>query len=328
MIKSPITSCWIPFLLTFIFTLLQIDAYSQGREDDMVVAQDGSGDYRYIQDAIDATRAFVPRDLTITIKNGIYKEKLLIPGWITDITLRGESADSTIITYDDHAGKGKMGTFDSYTLKVEGNDIVVENITIANTAGEVGQAVALHIEGDRCVFRNCRFLGNQDTMFASGEGSRQYYQDCYIEGTTDFIFGPATAVFEDCHIHSKRNSYITAASTPEWVDYGYVFIDCRFTADEGVDEVYLGRPWRDYAKTVFIRADLGEQIVPEGWHNWSRPEAEKTTFYAEYGSTGPGAQPNSRVGWSHQLKEEDLDDYTLENIFGGWNPDETINAGN
>jgi pectin methylesterase-like acyl-CoA thioesterase len=120
-----------------------------------------------------------------------------------------------------------MGTFDSYTMKVDGNDIVVENLTISNTAGEVGQAVALHIEGDRCVFRNCRFLGNQDTMFASGENSRQYYKDCYIEGTTDFIFGPATAVFEDCLIHSKRDSYITAASTPEWVDYGYVFIDCK-----------------------------------------------------------------------------------------------------
>ncbi len=316
----------IAILMMILLVYFSADTHSQGREDDMVVAKDGSGDYRYIQDAIDATRAFVPRDLTIFIKNGVYKEKLHIPGWITDITLKGESADSTIITYDDHAGKGKMGTFDSYTVKIEGNDIVVENLTIANTAGEVGQAVALHIEGDRCVFRNCRLLGNQDTMFASGENSRQYYQDCYIEGTTDFIFGPATAVFEDCLIHSKRDSYITAASTPEWVDYGYVFIDCKFTADEEVEKVYLGRPWRDYAKTVFIRADLGDHILPEGWHNWSRPEAEETTFYAEYGSKGPGAAPGSRVDWSHQLKEEALEDYDLEIIFGGWNPAETIST--
>lgn len=154
----------------------------------------------------------------------------------------------------------------------------MENITIENSAGPVGQAVALHIEGDRCVFRNCRFLGHQDTMFASGENARQYYVDCYIEGTTDFIFGPATAVFEKCVIHSKKNSYVTAASTPDWVDYGFVFIDCTLTAAAGIDEIYLGRPWRDYARTVFIRTDMEAHILPEGWHNWSRPEAEKSTF--------------------------------------------------
>ncbi len=308
--------------LLFVLWIVQspIGSYGQEKQYDMVVAKDGSGDYQYVQDAIDACRAFTPKRLNIFIKNGVYKEKVLIPGWITDISLIGESIDSTIITYDDHAGKGKMGTFDSYTVKIEGNDIVVENIAIANTAGEVGQAVALHIEGDRCVFRNCKFLGNQDTMFASGENSRQYYQDCYIEGTTDFIFGPATAVFEDCVIHSKKNSYITAASTPEWVAYGYVFIDCKFTAAEGVGEVYLGRPWRDYAQTVFIRADLGTHILPEGWHNWSRPEAEETTFYAEYGSTGAGADPTARVPWAHQLEEKELQNYALDKIFNGWDP--------
>ncbi|WP_169331905.1 pectinesterase family protein [Nafulsella turpanensis] len=286
-------------------------------EYDIVVAKDGTGDYEYLQDAIDAIRAFTPVPRTIFIKNGIYKEKVLIPAWVTDITLLGESVDSTILTFDDHAGRGKMGTFDTYTLRIEGNDIKLENLTVANTAGPVGQAVALHAEGDRLVFRNCRFLGDQDTIFASGENSRQYYVDCYIEGTTDFIFGPATALFEDCHIHSEKNSYITAASTPSWVKYGYVFLDCTFTAEEGVDEVYLGRPWRDYAETVFINCDFGPHIRPEGWHNWGRPEAEETSFYAEYGNTGPGADTTERVAWSHQLTEEEAAEYTIENIFAG-----------
>lgn len=307
------------FIVSF-FLLFASLAIAQEVKYDMVVAKDGTGDYKYIQDAIDACRAFTPKHLTIFIKNGVYKEKLLIPAWVTDISLIGESVDSTIITFDDHAGKGKMGTFDSYSVRIQGNDIYLENITIENSAGSVGQAVALHIEGDRCMFSNCRFLGEQDTMFASGENSRQYYLNCYIEGTTDFIFGPATAVFEDCHIHSKKNSYITAASTPEGAAYGYVFINCKFTADPEVDKVYLGRPWRDYARTVFINAKLGDHIRPEGWHNWGRPEAEKTVFYGEYGSKGPGANPIFRVSWSHQLAKEKLKEYTLDKIFRGWDP--------
>ena len=283
---------------------------------EIVVAKDGSGDYKYIQDAIDAIRAFTPMRITVLIKNGVYKEKVLIPAWITDITLRGESVENTIITYDDHAGRGKMGTFDTYTMRIQGNNINVENLTIANTAGPVGQAVALHVEGDRLVFRNCRLLGDQDTLFASGEGSCQYYVDCYIEGTTDFIFGPATALFQNCHIHSKKDSYITAASTPSWVKWGYVFKNCRFTAAEGVKEVYLGRPWRDYAKTVFINCAFGPHILPVGWHNWSRPEAEKTVFYAEYNNSGPGAATAARVPWSHQLSKKEAALYTPENIFG------------
>ena len=300
--------------------LFSVSSFGQNLSSDMVVAKDGSGDYTYLQDAIDACRAFTPRRLTILIKNGVYKEKLLIPAWVTDISLIGESADSTILTFDDHAGRGKMGTFDSYSVRIAGNDIYVENVTIQNTAGPVGQAVALHIEGDRCIFRNCRFLGNQDTMFASGENARQYYLNCYIEGTTDFIFGPATAVFENCVIHSKKNSYITAASTPQWVKYGYVFKNCTLTADPAVDEVYLGRPWRDYARTVFIACKMGNHILPEGWHNWSRPEAEKTSFYAEFASTGPGANPGARVGWAQQLTEKEVETYQLEQVFNGWVP--------
>jgi pectinesterase len=298
----------------------QVGLYSGQRQEDsydMVVAKDASGNYRYIQDAIDACRAFTPKRLRILIKNGVYKEKLNIPAWVTDISLIGESVDSTIITFDDHAGRGKMGTFESYSVRIQGNNINVENMTIENAAGPVGQAVALHAEGDRLVFRNCRFLGHQDTIFASGENAQQYYVDCYIEGTTDFIFGPATALFENCEILSKKNSYITAASTPHWVTYGYVFKDCRLRAEEGVNKVYLGRPWRDYARTVFINCDMDDHIRPAGWHNWSRPQAEATVFYAEYNCSGPGYQPRERVAWAHQLSAEEAAKYTIENIFAG-----------
>lgn len=292
--------------------------FAQGSDNyDMIVAKDGSGDYKYIQDAVDACRAFTPKKLKIYIKNGVYKEKVQVPAWITDISLTGESRDSTVITYNDHTGKGKMGTFDSYTLRIEGNDIVLENMTVRNTAGQVGQAVALHVEGDRIVFRNCNFLGDQDTIFASGEGSRQYFYKCYIEGTTDFIFGPATAMFEDCTIHSKRNSYITAASTPDREKYGYVFRNCKLTAGEDVDKVYLGRPWRDYAQTVFIRCEMGGHIRSEGWHNWSRPEVETSVFYAEYKCYGPGSKTDQRVKWAGTLTDREAAEYTLENIFSG-----------
>jgi pectinesterase len=203
---------------------------------------------------------------------------------------------------------------------VQGNDFHAENITFENSAGrDVGQAVALHVEADRCLFKNCRIVANQDTLYTTGvDNSRQYYVDCYIEGTTDFIFGPATVVFENCLIHCKKNSYITAASTPGGQPYGYVFWKCTITASDQATRVYLGRPWRPFAKTVYIECELGVHILPEGWHNWNKPEAEKTSFYAEYKSTGPGANPTARVTWSHQLSEEEIKQYSLEKIFGSW----------
>ncbi|MEB2781073.1 pectinesterase family protein [Algoriphagus sp. C2-6-M1] len=286
-------------------------------EHDIVVAQDGSGHFKTIGEALDAIRVYLPKPLTVYIKPGIYKEKLTIHGPVTHVTFEGESPENTIITFDDYASKDNMGTFETYTLKVLGNSLIFKNLTIQNTAGSVGQAVALHAEGDRLVFENCRFLGDQDTMFASGENSRQLYKNCYIEGTTDFIFGSATALFEDCEIHSKADSYITAASTPEWVEYGYVFKDCKLTAAEGVTKVYLGRPWRDFAKTVFIETEMGAHIVPEGWHNWGRENAVQTVFYAEYGSFGSGANPGSRIDWSYQLSEEELKNYGKDLIFSG-----------
>ena len=272
-------------------------------ERDITVAQDGTGDFTSVQHAIDAIRVYLPKLITVHIKEGVYKEKLHIPGTITNVVFQGDGPEKTILTYDDHAGKNGMQTFETYTIMVLGSGLIFKDLTIQNTAGRVGQAVALHAEGDRLVFDNCHFKGDQDTMFASGENSRQYYKNCYIEGTTDFIFGSATAYFENCEIRSKSNSYITAASTPAWVDHGYVFNNCRLTADEGVDQVYLGRPWRDFAKTVFINTDMGPHIRPEGWHDWNREGGTQTVFYAELGNRGPGAATDERVEWSYQLPE-------------------------
>ena len=295
---------------------------------DFVVAKDGSGNYKTIQEAVTACRDYAERDYFIFVKSGVYKEKLVIPTWKTRITIIGENVDNTIIEYNDYSGKidstgKKLITFTSYTCLVAGNNISFENITFLNSAGRVGQAVALHIEGDRCVFRNCKLIGNQDTLFAAGENSRQYFVDCYIEGTTDFIFGPATAFFENCTIKNKTNSYITAASTLPSKEFGFVFYKCKLIADSAAKRVFLGRPWRLYSHTAFIECELGSYIVPEGWHNWGKPEAEQTARYFEYHNIGAGANISSRVAWSHQLSDEAVKNYNVKNIlkgFDNWNP--------
>ncbi len=286
-------------------------------EHDLVVAQDGSGHFRTISEAVTAIRVYLPKPISVYIKPGMYREKLVISGQITHVTFFGESPDNTIISFDDYAAKDNMGTFETYTLQVLGSDLTFKNLTIQNTAGPVGQAVALHAEGDRLVFENCRFLGNQDTMFASGEGSRQLYRNCYIEGSTDFIFGSATAFFENCRIHSKADSYITAASTSAWVEHGYVFMDCKLTADDGVEKVYLGRPWRDFAKTVFVNTEMGRHILPVGWHDWGREAARSTVFYAELQSHGPGSDPDNRADWTYLLDPKDLEKYQKAAVLSG-----------
>ncbi|HEX6848526.1 MAG TPA: pectinesterase family protein [Chitinophagaceae bacterium] len=279
------------------------------------VAKDGTGDYYNIQDAIDAMRVYPLAPITLYIKKGVYNEKIELPANNTDVNFIGENVDSTIITWNDYSGKGKHTTFTSYTAKISGNRFRAENITFANTAGPVGQAVALYVDADKAVFRNCKFLGNQDTVFTGGEDSRQYFTDCYIEGTTDFIFGPSTAVFQNCSIRAKSNSFITAASTTKYKQFGYVFIDCRITADSGVNKLYLGRPWRAHAKTVFINCELPKAIAPEGWNNWNNPENEKTVFYAEYKSKGQGAAPDKRVKWSTQLNDKRAQHYQPSTVF-------------
>ena len=279
------------------------------------VAKDGTGEYTSIQDAIDAIRVYPLAPITVYIKNGIYNEKIELPANNVDVTFIGENVDSTIITFNDYSGKGKHTTFTSYTAKISGNRFRAENITFANSAGPVGQALALYVDADKAVFKNCKFLGNQDTIFTSGENARQLFYNCYIEGTTDFIFGPSTAVFQNCTIRAKTNSFITAANTTKDKKFGYVFLDCKIITDTAVTKLYLGRPWRAYSKTVFIRCELPKTIAAEGWNNWNNPENEKTVFYAEYKNTGEGAATSQRVKWSKQLSDAEAKQYTVENIF-------------
>ena len=299
--------------------------------DTLVVSRDGTGEFRTIDEAIEVCRAFMDYTKVIYVKKGVYKEKLIIPSWLTNITICGEDRNNTIITWDDHANikmpvggldseaavKGKpMGTFRTYTLKVQGSYITLKDITIENNAAKLGQAVALHTEGDHILVQNCRLLGNQDTVYTGVGGTRVAFYNCYIEGTTDFIFGPSIAWFQNCEIHSKANSYITAASTPAGQKYGYVFYKCRLTADKDVDKVYLGRPWRPFAATIFMDCELGKHIRPEGWHNWNNAKNEETARYAEYGNKGEGASTKNRVKWSKQLSKKEAAKVTLLNAFG------------
>lgn len=297
--------------------------WAQERQDTIVVSRDGTGNFRTLQEAIESARAFMDYTVTIYVRNGVYKEKVIVPSWVENIDIIGEDRDKTIITYDDHANINKMGTFRTYTVKVEGSDITFKNLTIENNAAQLGQAVALHTEGDRLKFINCRILGNQDTIYTGAKFTRLYFKDCYIDGTTDFIFGPSTALFEDCIIHSKRNSYVTAASTPKEAKYGYVFKHCKLTAEPGVDKVYLGRPWRPYAYTLFIECELGKHIVSSGWHNWGKQSNEETARYMEYKNTGEGANASERVAWSKQLTKKEAEAVTVDAIFrtqSNWNP--------
>ena len=303
-------------------------AKSYDNPDTLFVARDGTGEFRNINEAIEVCRAFMEYHKVIFVKKGTYKEKLVIPQWLTNIEICGEDRDNTIITWDDHAnifyaptGKG-MGTFRTFTLKIQGSKITLKNITVENNSARLGQAVALHTEGDRLTFINCRFLGHQDTIYTGNAKTRLFFKDCYIEGTTDFIFGSSTAWFEGCDIFCKANSYITAASTPQDVPYGYIFNNCRITCDKGVDKVYLGRPWRDYGYTLFMNCELPREIRPEGWHQW-RPEAVKTARYMEYNNRGEGAATDQRVPWSRQLTKKEAQQITLERVFtinDNWNP--------
>lgn len=306
--------------LSMLLLLLSIavNGYGASIQFNITVAQDGSGDYTSIQDAIDATKSFPPKRITIFIKNGVYHEKVKVPSWNNKLSLIGESVENTIITWDDHfrqIDRGRNSTFFTYTLMVDADDFYAENLTIVNSAGPVGQAVALHVEGNRCTLRNCRIKGNQDTLYAAGQNSFQYYDSCYIEGTTDFVFGAATAVFNHCTIHSKSNSYITAASTAKDRKFGYVFKNCNLTAEPDVKSVYLGRPWRPYAKTVFLNCTLGGHINAEGWKKWSNTEDEHSVFYAEYNNDGPGSDTSQRVSWSHILSKKAATKYQLKHIF-------------
>jgi pectinesterase len=292
----------------------------------LVVAANGSGNYKTVQEAINAVPNNNPATTVIFIKKGIYKERIVIAAGKNNITLIGEDVKETILTYDnyalrlDSAGKA-LGTGRTGSFYVYGAGFTAKNITFENSAGPVGQAVAVYVVGDRAAFFNCRFLGFQDTLYTQGNGSRQYYKNCYIEGTTDFIFGAATALFDECHLFCKKGGlYLSAASTLDSTKYGYVFLHCDITGHAPDHSFALGRPWRPYAKVVYLYCDLSNIISGAGWNNWQNPQNEKTAYYAEYKNTGPGYQPDQRVAWSHQLTDEQAKLYTKASILNGWEP--------
>lgn len=326
------------FLLPFavvVCSLLSFRIIDSG-EKTIIVSKDGKGNFTTVQQAIDAVGEKTSERTKIIVKPGIYREKIIVSATKSPIILVGEDPENTILVYGDFASKqnkeGKnIGTTGSSSIFIFSDDFSAKNITFQNDAGRVGQAVAVLTEGDRIAFENCKFLGFQDTLYTKGaqdapdksKASRNYFKNCYIEGTTDYIFGAGTAVFENCTIYSKKNaSYITAASTIEGNEFGYVFINCNLTGDADKNSVYLGRPWRPFAKTVFINCAIDSTIKKKGWHNWSKPDAEKTVFYAEYNTRGEGADIAERVSWSHQLTKEQSKKYTPKNILSGkdnWN---------
>jgi len=312
-------------ILLFCSILCSLNLSAQPKKK-LVVAQDGSGDFKTVQAAIDAVPMGNTTPVEIYIKNGTYKEMVNLPAGKDYVTMTGQDKDKTIITFNNHTGgnlpNGTPGsTYNSATFFINGNNFSANNITVVNDAGfSAGQAVGIFASGDKLRFNNCRITGFQDILFCSGNNSRQYYKNCYIEGTTDFIFGPSTCVFQSCEMHSKKNSHVTAASTPASSAFGFVFFDCKLTADTGLHSVDLGRPWRPTASVTYIRCDIGAHILPVGWNNWGNPANEATARFAEYKNTGPGANPDGRVKWAKQLTKEEADKITLAAIFGDWDP--------
>lgn len=312
-------------------------------EYDYVVAQDNSGDFTTVQEAFDAIPHNSTERIDVYVKNGTYKEVITLDQNKNNVSLIGESAEGVVLTYDNYNGKNNpetgetYGTTNSASFFIYGEGFYAYNITFENSAGPVGQALAISIRGDyggdKAVFNNCRFLGHQDTLF--GSGGRQYFKACYIEGTTDFIFGSSIAFFDSCHLYTKGGSAITAASTEEYVAFGYVFNNCKITGT-GNHITTLGRPWRPYAAVAFINVEMSASIKPEGWDNWGNEDNESTARYREYNSTDEGAYPDQRVNWMEFLTEEEVKSYTLANVLKNtysdppvadhWDPLEVIGA--
>ncbi|HEX8685846.1 MAG TPA: pectinesterase family protein [Pyrinomonadaceae bacterium] len=294
---------------------------------ELVVAADGSAKYRTVQEAVMAVPAgTADSPIVIRIRPGTYRELVYVQREKRFFKLLGEDAARTVITYDLNANlkglDGKpIGTFRTPTVQVDAEDFTAENITFENSAGPVGQALAVRVDGDRAVFRKCRFLGWQDTVFINR--GRHYFENCYITGHVDFIFGGATAFFERCHIHALGDGYLTAASTPDTQAFGFVFRGCRVTGASPEVRTYLGRPWRAHSAVAFLDTEMSEVVRPEGWHNWNFPEREKTVRYAEYGSTGPGGRADARVAWARRLSKSEAKNITPEKVLAGadgWNP--------
>lgn len=311
--------------LLFAFALLSVSLFASAQIN-YSVDKDGSGDFTTIQAAFDKIPKNNKKQVVINVRPGIYKEKLHLDSTKDNVLLISNNKFNTIITYDDHSGKRTpsgetISTHTSWSFLVKANNFHAVNITFENSAGfNAGQAVAVEVRGDKVMFEACRFIGNQDVLFTNSDNSRQYYKDCYIEGTTDFIFGSSTAWFERCHIHSKKNSHITAASTRKQNAYGYVFNECIFTADTSITKVSLGRPWQPYASVAYLRCYFDRHIIPQGWDNWKKPENEKTARYSEYKNYGPGANISQRVLWAKQLTDSDAWDYNVLTVLRDWIP--------
>jgi pectinesterase len=293
----------------------------------LVVAADGSGQFTNVQAAIMSVPAGSRTNpVIIHIKPGTYKELVYVQREKRFFKLAGEDAARTVITYDLHANltnyDGKpIGTFRTPTATIDADDFTAERITFQNSAGAVGQALAIRVDGDRAVFRDCRFLGWQDTILLNR--GRQFFENCHISGHVDFIFGAATAWFEHCQIRCLGNGYITAASTPWDQPFGFVFSNCTIAGDPPQTRTFLGRPWRIYASTIFLNTEMSEVVRPEGWNDWNKPDAHQTARYAEFNSTGPGGNPKRRLDWAKQLTRTQAAEITPSKVLAGmdgWNP--------
>lgn len=288
-----------------------------------IVAADGSGQFKSVQDAINAAPATssAASPWTIRVRPGIYRELVYVQREKHFVRLVGDDPRTTVITYDLRASlpgpDGKpIGTFHTPTVWIDADDFTAENLTFANSAGPVGQALALRVDGDRVRFRRCTLKGWQDTLLANR--GRQYFEACRIEGAVDFIFGAATAYFENCDIVCLGDGYITAASTPAESRFGFVFDHCRVWAPDPATRTYLGRPWRGYANVIFLHCALSDAIRPAGWHIWNGTERHKTARYAEFDNTGAGADTGARVPWARKLSAAEAAAISPSAVLSGW----------
>jgi pectinesterase len=314
-------------LLSLLAGLGLVASHGQAQTDPglltAVVAKDGSGNFTSIQEAMARIGTGSPgRPATIYVRPGVYRELVYAQREKRYVRLVGEDPAGTVVVYGLHAGMTGLdgrpiGTFRTPTFHLDADDFTVEGLTIRNDAGPIGQAVAIAVHGDRVSFRNCRFQGHQDTVFL--DRGRHYFVGCTLEGTTDFVFGGATAWFQDCDLQALTSSYLTAASTPPEAAFGFVFDRCRVRVAAG-ERSYLGRPWRDHAATLFMRSELGAGIRPEGWSNWDKPWRESTSRFLEYRNTGAGADRSARVSWSRELTSTEADGITPVKVLGGWDP--------
>ncbi len=298
---------------------------------DVKTGIEGTTEFPTIQMALDHHPFAGPGGrVSIQIAPGTYHERLNITQNHTNITFigMGHGPEDVVITNSLNA-KQAGGTFFTETVEVNGTGFEADNVTFENAAGNTGQAVAIVVRADRAVFKHCRFLGYQDTLFA--DYGRQYYVDSYIEGAIDFIFGNATAVFDRDEIHANGPGYLTAQSrTSADQTTGYVIVNSKVTAAPEVSGAdgkrsgtYLGRPWRPYARVVFMKTELPAQVKPEGWNNWGKESNEKTAWFAEFDNTGPGATTASRVPWAHPLSAKEALHFEPNVFLAGpdrWNP--------